>query len=203
MVGIDQRGPEYLLIVQLTAVAVLLDKAGGRTEVSRAVGAGPVQAEQIMPLVVGQSLERVAPLKLGDDGTEVGPQQLGVDWIEHGSQLGVAGDLADAVDTLEIIGIIKAAVVKGQQRRILQVEYGIAGHQDIDQSYLASVTTAIRNPLETASQRVELCVLAEALFDCFHGWRFDLGWIDSSCGHRWSPQKLIWANEENRRHLPG
>ncbi len=110
----DQGGTKHLLVIKLLAVAFVLDQAGGRAEVFGAEGAGSIQTEQVVPIVVGQLLKRLAPLQRRDDGFETRPQPCRINRIDHGSQLSIASDLADTVNPLKIGGISAAAFVESQ-----------------------------------------------------------------------------------------
>ena len=64
---------------------------------------GPIERQQITSFVEGKRFQRFAALQLAKYILEQGPKQFRIERVEEGSQIGVAGDVFDAVDGLEVL----------------------------------------------------------------------------------------------------
>jgi hypothetical protein len=112
-IGMDDGGPQHLLVIGQLPRAALFHQAGAAAQLLRREGAGAVQAQQIAPLEIGHGFQGLAPLQLTKNVAEQGAQPLGINRIEDLAHLRVAGHLADAENPAEI-SVVAAALVKGQ-----------------------------------------------------------------------------------------
>ena len=86
-----------------------------------------------MAVKIDEGFQRLAALHTAEDITEQGPQMLGTDGVKDGPHLRVGGDVVDAIDGAEVLVGIAAALVEGQQRRVLEGEHGEPRHQGVAQ----------------------------------------------------------------------
>ena len=131
-VGMHQNRAQHLMGVgDLSRAAVGLLQAG--VAMHRAGGeiAGPIQRQQIAARVEHQRLQGLAPLQSAEHVVEHRPQSFRVDGVQDFAHAGVAGNLADAKELLQVA--IMAAGIEGQQRGILQGEHREGRQQRVPQ----------------------------------------------------------------------
>ena len=81
---------------------------------------GAVQRQQVMAVQIDEAFEHLAALQATADLAERGPQVRGIERIEDVPHLRVAGDAVDPIDGAEVVLGVVAAVVEGQQGRVLE-----------------------------------------------------------------------------------
>ena len=73
-----------------------------------------------MAVQIDEAFEHLAALQATEDLAERGPQIRGIDRFQDVPHLRVAGDAVDPIDGAEVVLGVVAAVVEGQQGRVLE-----------------------------------------------------------------------------------
>ena len=84
---------------------------------------GAVQRQQVMAVQIDEAFEHLAALQATEDRGR-GPQVRGIDRVQEMPHLRVAGDAVDPIDGAEVVIGVVAAVVEGQQGRVIEREHG-------------------------------------------------------------------------------
>ena len=119
-VGMDQGGPQQLMGIGDAAVAMVLFQTGGTMDLGGGEIGGAVQRQQVMAVQIDEAFKHLAALQATEDLAERGPQVRGIDRIQDVPHLRVAGDAVDPIDGAEVVIGVVAAVVEGQQGRVLE-----------------------------------------------------------------------------------
>ena len=119
-------------------------------------------------LTNGIAFKHLAALQATEDLAERGPQVRGIDRIQDVPHLRVAGDAVDPIDGAEVVLGVVAAVVEGQQGRVLEREHGKGRHQCIGQGDFNLAGPRVGKGAETAAKSTEKGVGGEIL-PCFTG----------------------------------
>ena len=167
-VGMDQGGPQQLMGIGDAAVAMVLFQTGGTMDLGGGEIRGAVQRQQVMAVQIDEAFEHLAALQATEDLAERGPQVRGIDRIQDVPHLRVAGDAVDPIDGAEVVIGVVAAVVEGQQGRVLEREHGKGRHQGIGQGDFNLARPRVRKRGETGAERPEKGVGGEVL-PCFTG----------------------------------
>ena len=81
---------------------------------------GAVQRQQVIAVQIDEAFKHLAALQATEDLAERGPQVRGIERIQDVPHLRVAGDAVDPIDGAEVVIGVVAAVVEGQQGRVLE-----------------------------------------------------------------------------------
>src|SRR5208337_3048125 len=161
-------GPQQLMGIGDAAVAMVLFQTGGTMDLGGGEIGGAVQRQQVMAVQIDEAFEHLAALQATEDLAERGPQVRGIDRIQDVPHLRVAGDAVDPIDGAEVVIEVVAAVVEGQQGRVLEREHGKGRHQGIGQGDFDLAGPRVRKRGETGAERLEKGVGGEVL-PCFTG----------------------------------
>jgi len=132
-IGMDQSHSQHLVIVtDNTVAAAFLQTVSAMNGVGSKVS-GAVASEQIVPLEINEAFEVLAPLEASKHGGERWAKVAGVHLIKDFTHPGVAGDLFDPEEGLQIEGIALAFSFKGQKGRTFEVKDGEPAQQGIGQ----------------------------------------------------------------------
>jgi hypothetical protein len=109
------------------------------------------QRRQVATVVKLEGFQGFAALQRAEHIAKQRPQTLGLQGVEDFPHLGVAGNLPDAEQHLQIA--VAAPLVEGQQRRVLQRKHGEGRHQRVPQGNGRLGLPMIGNLAEALSQQ--------------------------------------------------
>jgi hypothetical protein len=129
----DQNHSEHLVIVTDNLITTALLQTMFAMNFVRRKVSSAVASQQIVPLEIDEAFEVLAPLEAAKDVGECRPEVAGGNLIKDFTHPGVAGDLFDPEESLQIEGIALAFSFEGQKGRTLEVKEGESGQQSIEQ----------------------------------------------------------------------
>jgi len=149
------RCPQHLVMVERLSIAQMFLQAILTVNRMRGKIARTVQREQVVALQKLEDFQLFAPLQRPKYLLEGWPQALRLHIIQNRAQLGVARNLFDLIDAVQILRIVSPPVVKGQQRGFFEQKQGKSAHQGVGQRYLCLLCAMILDLLETRPHQFE------------------------------------------------
>ena len=108
-----------------------------------------------MAVQVDERFQGLAALQAAKDVAEQRPQVVGIDRIENGPHLRVAGDVVDAIDGAEVVIGILAALIEGQQGRVLEGEQGEGRHEGVAEGNVGAARACLGHLVKTGADEAE------------------------------------------------
>lgn len=125
-----------------------VDLAG--REIARAI-----ERQQVTALEIDEAFQGFAALQAAEDVLVQRPHIVGLDGVEYGPHLRVAGNALDAVNGAKVVVGVLAALVEGQQGRVLEGEHGEGRHQGVAEGNVDLAGPQVANAVEAGANQSE------------------------------------------------
>jgi hypothetical protein len=141
------------------------------------------------------------------DAAERPAQIHGQNFIADGSHLAVAGDDPDPIDGVQILRLLAAPLVKGEQGQVLEREHGKAGHESVSQGDFAVTGAMVGYFVKLLADDGEHGIGVEmgAHFEFAKSFIVVTMFVDETGEgrHNDSPCNILILQEKSRQPLPG